>query len=149
MSLVLWWKFGAVKKTLLAGKGAVYDARSIGNKTPLVILHILTVKDTVYDVAEAANGQEAWKLVEANPDAVNAALTCPECGFQHVIRAEFANGMEKLTSCAFGRFDDQYQGQWRSSWFKLVASSVREMGIKDNLICQSCKAQGVPAVSLY
>jgi len=101
MGLVLWWKFGAVKKNLMAGQGAVYDARSIGNKTPLVILHILTVKDTVYDVAEDAKGQDAWKRVEGNPDAVNASLTCPECGFQHVIRAEFANGMEKLTSCAF------------------------------------------------
>lgn len=146
---MLWWKFGEVKKTLLASQGAVFDARSIGNKTPLVILHILTVKDTAYEVAETAKGPDAWKLVEENPDAVNASLTCPECGFQHVIRAEFANGMEKLTSCAFGRFDDQYQGQWRSPWFKLVAPSVREMGIKDDLICRSCNAKGVPRVRLF
>ena len=61
----------------------------------------------------------------------------------------FFDGMEKLTSCAFGRFSDQHQGQWRSSWFKLVAPSVREMGIKNELTCQNCHATNAPRVRLY
>jgi len=149
MSLLLWWKFGAVKKALRADRGALYDARSIGNKTPLVILHILVLKDTAYEAAEAAHGPEAWPLIAADPGAVNAALTCSQCGFVHVIRAQFADGMEKLTSCAFGRFDDQHQGQWRSSWFKLAAPSVQEMGIKNELVCRKCKERVVPAVVVY
>lgn len=147
-TLLLWWKFGALKKHLQTGKGALYDAQSTGNKYPLVLVHILTVKDTKYTVAEVAKGADAWSLVEADPDAVNANLVCAKCGFSHVIRAQFYNGAEKLTSCAFGRFDGN-QGRWHAEWFALHSPAVKDFALKDDLICRSCGARSVPTVHLY
>lgn len=146
-SLMLWWKFGELKKFLLAGRGALYDAQSTGNKRPLTLVHILTVKDTHYTVAEVATGSDAWSLIEADPDAINANLVCGKCGFSHVIRAQFYNGAEKLTSCAFGSFEGN-QGRWHAEWFDLHSLAVKDF-LKDDLICRSCKSRSVPTVHLY
>ncbi len=147
-AILLWWKFGALKKSLLAGRGALYDAQSTGNKHPLVLVHILSVKDTRYTVTEVAKGPDAWSLIEADPESVNASLICAKCDFAHVIRAQFYNGAEKLTSCAFGRFDGN-QGRWHAEWFALHSPAVKEFTLKDDLICRSCGSRSVPTVHLY
>lgn len=148
MSLLLWWKFGSIKKGLLAGNGALYDAQSTGNRHPLVLVHILSVKDTHYTVSEVAKGPDAWSIIESDPDAISATLTCGKCGFHHVIRAQFYNGAEKLTSCAFGRFEGN-QGRWHSDLFALHSPDVKEFTLKDNLACRNCKEHGAPNVALY
>lgn len=148
MSLLLWWKFGSLKKFLQAGKGALYDAQSTGNRRPLVLVHILSVKDTHYTVNEVATGADAWSLIEAAPEAVSANLICGNCGFSHVIRAQFANGAEKLTSCAFGSFVGD-QGRWHAEWFDLHSPAVKEFTLKDDLICRSCRKRSIPTVHLY
>lgn len=148
MSLLLWWKFGDVKKALLAGKGALYDAQSKGDKYQFTVLHILTVLGTTYTISEVAKGADAWPLIEADPGAVSACLTCANCGFHHVIRAHFRNGMEKMTSCPFGRFEGNH-GRWHAEWFALHSYEVKELTVKDSLTCQSCNTEDPPIVRLY
>lgn len=147
-SLWLWWKFGELKNFLQAGRGALYDAQSTGNRRPhVIVVQIMVVKDTQYTVTEAAKGPDAWSLIEAEPDKVNANLICGHCGFSHVIRAQFYNGAEKLTSCGFGRFDGN-QGRWHADWFDLHSDDAKQF-VRDNLYCQNCKESGVPTVHLY
>ncbi len=148
--LLVWWKFGALKKALQAGRGTLYDAQSLGHKTKLALGSALLLHDTRYSTQPAGHGPAAWILIADEPEAVSAVLTCPRCGFAHVIRAQFSDGMERLAGRRFGRFDDPYQGIWQASWFKLYAPIVRQTsGAADELTCQSCKAAGVPRVRLY
>lgn len=146
MSLLLWWKFGSLKSSLLAGKGALYDAKTLGGKNKFAVGSAVQLNDTRYATSETLKGAAAWDEIESDPDAISAALTCARCGFRHVIRAGFSSGMEQLTGGRFGRFDDRYQGLWQGSWFKLYAPLV---GRQNELVCQSCNAAGVPGVSLY
>ncbi|OGS40343.1 MAG: hypothetical protein A2506_13095 [Elusimicrobia bacterium RIFOXYD12_FULL_66_9] len=147
---LVWWRYGSLRKALLAGRGALFDARSVGGRAKVSLGSRVLLNDTRYDAIRAAEGPQAWAAIEADFKAVNAALSCPRCGFRHVIRARYSSGVEGFGSAPFGSFSDRYQGLWQSSWFKLVAPVLQSsLGIRDELVCQDCGARAVPRVRLY
>lgn len=150
MSLLSWWRYGALKKALLTGRGAAYDARSLGNKTKLAVGTAVLLNDTRYSVEEAGKGPSAWTALENDLGALSAVLTCARCGYRHAIRAHHHDGLERLAGGRFGRFDDRYQGAWQGPWFKLFAPLVHDaLGRADELVCQDCAARSVPQIRLY
>jgi predicted RNA-binding Zn-ribbon protein involved in translation (DUF1610 family) len=147
----LWLKvrFGALRRACLQDRAELYAADYVG-KEGFAFGNVL-FNSLHLETKPVARGPQAWSEIEKSPELIRTTLTCPGCGFVHILRQGMITdiGM-RLTGMRIGNFGDPCVGFWRASWFQITRPVIRRAtDAPDILRCARCEARVAPKIARY